>query len=136
MSNLLKDIYSPSFYDRFTDVLVDVVPSFDKSLFINMIYENGFDFFELKERMKHTARVLNHFVPADFQRSTMLIKQIIEHLRNEGIKENSIEFMFFPEYISLYGIDDYDSSVSAFEFITQFTSCEFAVRPFILKYKD
>ncbi|MEI7587518.1 DNA alkylation repair protein [Runella sp.] len=43
-------------------------------------------------------------------------------------------FIFFPDYIEVYGLDDFDTSVKAIEFITQFITCEFAVRPFLLKY--
>jgi 3-methyladenine DNA glycosylase AlkC len=86
--------------------------------------------------MTHTAKVMNHFFPDDSGKATAIIKQIIENLRIAGVKEDSLEFMFFPEYIAMYGIDDYENSISAFEFITRFTSCEFAVRPYILKYEE
>jgi 3-methyladenine DNA glycosylase AlkC len=42
--------------------------------------------------------------------------------------------MFFPDYIETYGIESFEHSVKAIEFVTQFTSCEFAVRPFIIQY--
>jgi 3-methyladenine DNA glycosylase AlkC len=38
-------------------------------------------------------------------------------------------------YIEQYGLDDYETSIKAIEKITQFTSCEFSVRPFIIKYE-
>jgi len=44
--------------------------------------------------------------------------------------------MFLPDYIELYGLNHYRASVNAIELVTQFVSCEYAVRPFILKYKD
>jgi 3-methyladenine DNA glycosylase AlkC len=44
--------------------------------------------------------------------------------------------MFFPDYIETYGINHFDISVKTIEQLTQFTSCEFAVRPFILQYGD
>ncbi|GHT30337.1 hypothetical protein AGMMS49574_09790 [Bacteroidia bacterium] len=47
-----------------------------------------------------------------------------------------VSFMFFPEYIEVFGLDDFETSVKTMEFVTQFTSCEFAVRPFIIKYGD
>jgi len=37
-------------------------------------------------------------------------------------------------FVEQYGLDDYKTSIKAIERITQFTSCEFAVRPFIIKY--
>ena len=42
--------------------------------------------------------------------------------------------MFLPDFIEVYGIDDFKIAMKAIEEITQFTSCEFAVRPFIIKY--
>ncbi len=100
-----------------------------------MIFNNEFGGYELKERMAHTARVLNPFLPDDFNKAAKSIIRIIKNLRKAGFKEDSFEFMFFPEYIAMFGIDDFESSISAIEFITQFTSCEFAVRHFILKYE-
>jgi len=136
MSNLFKDIYSESFYDQISEVLSQTISSFDPVEFKGLIFNDEFDGYELKERMTHTAKVLSHFLPDDFGKATETIKQIIENLRITGVKEEIIEFMFFPEYIAMYGIDDYENSISAFEFVTQFTSCEFAVRPYILKYEE
>lgn len=136
MSNLFKDIYSESFYAKFSEILALTIPSFDKKVFSNLIFNDEFSGYELKERMTHTAKVLHYFLSDDFGEATETIKQLIDNLRLAGIKEESIEFMFFPEYISMYGINNYDNSISAFEFITQFTSCEFAVRPYIVKYED
>ncbi|MCL4128434.1 UNVERIFIED_CONTAM: hypothetical protein GTU68_050589 [Idotea baltica] len=42
--------------------------------------------------------------------------------------------MFLPDFIELYGMDDYDVSMQALEEITQFVSCEFAIRPFLLAH--
>ena len=134
MSSLFKDIYSEAFYEKFSVVLSRTIPSFEARKFKELIFNDQFAAYELKERMTHTAKVLHHFLPDDFAQATEIIKQIIENLRIAGIQEESVEFMFFPEYISIYGMDDYENSITAFEWMTQFTSCEFAVRPYILKY--
>lgn len=42
--------------------------------------------------------------------------------------------MFIPDYIEQTCLDHPDLACQAMEEITQFTSCEFAVRPFIIKY--
>lgn len=42
--------------------------------------------------------------------------------------------MFLPDYIETYGLPDFAHAVHALEFTTQYISCEFAVRPFILTY--
>ncbi len=136
MSTLFKDIYSPSFYNNFSAILCQTIPGFDGDEFKKRIGCDEFVNYELKERMYHTAKVLKEFLPEDFGEATESIKHIIDNLRLAKIKEQSVEFMFFPEYIAMYGIDEYEMSMVAFEFVTQFTSCEFAVRPYILKYEE
>lgn len=136
MSFLLKDIYSKDFFDKISDVLFYIIPSFDKRNFLSQIFSPEFSDYELKERMSHTAKVLNNFLPDDFGKAAKVLIKFVKNLKKSGIKEDTIEFMFLPEYISIYGLENYDSAIKAIEFITQFTSCEFAVRPFIIKYED
>ncbi len=136
MSSLLKDIYSPAFYDRFTDVLTHVLPDFDKKRFLSLIFIDGYESKALKERMRHNSIVLHEFMPADFPAAVEMMKKIITRLRAEHFGEDSLAMMFLPDYIEVYGLEDYETSVMALEFITQFVSCEFAVRPFLLKYTD
>lgn len=133
---LIKDIYSPLFYDRFSESLSAVLPSFSKQDFTDRIFEDDFKNKEWKERMKHTTRVLHEFLPADFPKAVKTIKKIISALREQRFGEDNLAFMFFPDYIETYGLDDFDHAVEALEFITQFVSCEFAVRPFIIRYGD
>lgn len=136
MAELFKNLYSKEFYNNFSEVLGEVILSFDKDRFIKSIYTGDWDTKELKGRMRHTAIVLHDFLPADFGEGSDKIIEIINKLRELGYNNMALEFMFFPEYIERYGIDDFDTSVKLIEFVTQFTSCEFAVRPFILKYED
>ena len=132
--SLIKDIYSHAFYDRFTTHLQGVLPTFDKQAFITQIFDADFAQREWKARMKHTTAVLHDFLPAAFPEAVKSIKAIIGHLRKSGYGGDNLAFIFFPDYIETYGIADYEASMDAFVFVTQFISCEFAVRPFILKY--
>lgn len=133
---LLKDIYTSRFFDRFANVLDEVLTNFDKAKFIRMIFDKEWKHRELKQRMKHIAFVLSHFLPADFAKAAKLIQQIIKKSKEVGFTEAGIEFMFLPEYIEVYGIGRFDTAVKTIESVTQFTSCEFAVRPFIIKHGD
>lgn len=65
-----------------------------------------------------------------------LIENVIIRLRRDNWKDDRLEFMFLPDYIEIYGIDHYEVSIKVIEFITQFVSCEYAVRPFIIKYGE
>ncbi len=130
----LKDLYSPTFYNRLSAVLATIVPNFDQQRFITLIFDDQFEGMELKARMRHTARVMHQFMPENYAETVKLIEQLITRLRAEHFGEGSLEFIFLPDYLEVYGLEHYETSVKALEFVTQFVSCEFAVRPFLLKY--
>lgn len=131
--SLIKDIYSPAFYSNFADTVKSIIPSFDKQKFTEHIFNDDFKNMEWKQRMKHTTQVFHEFLPTDFPEAVKLIEKIIDKLRKDNYG-GSLAFIFLPDYVEMYGQDDLKTSVKAFEFITQFISCEFAVRPFIAKY--
>ncbi|WP_343697670.1 DNA alkylation repair protein [Flavobacterium sp.] len=133
---LIKDIYSVSFYENFSKAVAEVYPAFDKQKFIKTIFEGDFAQKEWKERMKHTTVVFHQFMPQNFPEAISLIDKIIENLRKNNFAESNLAFIFFADYIEMYGLEDFEISAKAFVSITQFISCEFAVRPFILKYKE
>ncbi len=136
MASLLKDIYNPVFYNRLADSLAVALPGFSKPLFLEAVLVKDFASMELKERMKHTTQVLHGFMPGSFKGTAALMKSLIGRLRADGFRDQMLEFMFLPDYIETYGLEDYRESVKAFEYITQFITCEFAVRPFIIRYPD
>jgi 3-methyladenine DNA glycosylase AlkC len=131
---LLKDLYSPAFYKNLANALSAVLPSFNKQRFISQIFTDDFSDKELKARMRHTSVVLHTFMPSDFKKTVGILGKLIQQLRTSGSKEDGLAYIFLPDYIELYGIDDLETSVRALEEITQFVSCEFAVRPFIIRY--
>ena len=133
---LIKDIYSVAFYENFGQAVAEVHWAFDKQKFIDTIYEGDFAQKEWKERMKHTTVVLHQFMPENFPEAVSLIDKIIANLKKNKFTEGNLAFIFFADYIEMYGLDDFKTSAKAFVNITQFISCEFAVRPFILKYKE
>lgn len=132
----LKDIYSPVFYDRLTVILSRALPEFDKVRFMSRIYRDNFENKGLKERMRHTAKALHCFMPENFNDTIGVLEHIIQHLRDASIGEDSLAYMFLPDYIEVYGINNYEAAIKALEITTQFTSCEFAVRPFLLQYPE
>lgn len=132
----LKNVYSEQFFENISKGLIEVIPGFNKKKFLKGIHEEGFDGMELKQRMAHIAKVLNRFMPSDYEESSELLLKLTDQLQNANIPTQHIEFMFLPEFISMFGQDHFDQSVKAMERVTQFISCEFAVRFFILRYKE
>lgn len=136
MSYLLKDIYSVEFYNNFSAIAGEVIPAFDHVKFKKLMFDDTWNSKELKQRMRHTTLVLYQFLPKVFHQDAEIIENLLGKLRQNNITENTIEYMFLADYIEVFGINDYNTSVKLIEDLTRFTSCEFAVRPFIIKYGD
>jgi 3-methyladenine DNA glycosylase AlkC len=131
---LLKDLFSEHFYKNLTDSLVQVVPGFDTAGFIQHIYTPAFQQMELKQRMRHTTQVLHDSLAMDYPDSVNVLGRLIQQLRGLQTGEGQLAYIFLPDYIECYGLEHLDTSLKAIENITQFITCEFAVRPFLAKY--
>ena len=136
MSYQLKDLYSPEFYEGFATTAASVLPDFNKKKFTRLIFDESWEERELKDRMKHTSRVLHEFMPGDFKKATPLLHKLVDQIENSAQKDLQLEFMFIPDYIERFGINHFSLSAKAMERVTQLASCEFAVRPFIVKYES
>jgi 3-methyladenine DNA glycosylase AlkC len=132
---LLKDLYSTDFYAQFAQVLKRVIPKLDTEAFRRAIFAGHWPELELKDRMKHTTAVLHGILPEDFESASRLLLRLVDELEAAGMTTQRLEFMFLPDYVEQHGINHFQAAVQSMERITQFTSCEFAVRPFIVKYE-
>ena len=77
--------------------------------------------------MRHITETLHQFLPNDYPKAINVLKPI-------AAKCSGFEYMFFQDYVEVYGMDDYETSIPALEHFTKYASSEFAVRPFIIKY--
>ncbi len=134
MAELFKNIYNEKFINEFSSILSKTVSDFDIPSFTKAIFNSNWKQLELKARMRHITHALNAHLEGGFKIQVDILLNSITEMQGIGRRETSIEFMFLPDFIEVYGIDHYAISTKAFEKVTQFTSCEFAVRPFILKY--
>ncbi|HWZ22387.1 MAG TPA: DNA alkylation repair protein [Cytophagaceae bacterium] len=132
----LKNIYSKAFIDEFTSVLKKVYPTLDANRFTKLVFSANWAEKELKQRMRHIAEVLKQVLPEKFTDASTIIIRCVGELKKTYKGEMSLAYMFFPDFVEVYGIDDYENSIKAFEKITTFASAEFAVRPFLIKYPE
>ncbi len=132
----LKDLYTPVFYNGIAKCMIESIPGFEEQGFMKLIYSPAFDHMELKARMRHTAECLHYFMPASYPAAVALLNKLIESLIAHGFLQERLEMMFLPNYIEVYGLDDPEISLAAMEFVTQYVSCEFAIRPFLRGYFD
>ncbi len=135
MAEPLKNIYSKAFIDEFTGLLKKVYPALDTNRFTKLIFSKDWPEKELKQRMRHIAEVLRQVLPPAFTDASEIIIRCVEKLQT-GEEEMNFTFMFLPDFIELYGIEDPENAILAMERITQFTSAEFAIRPFLIRYPE
>jgi len=143
MAEALKDMFNKEFFDKFTNDLKLVIKDFNTGKFVSQIMDNEWDKKEFKQRCSHITTVLKKYLPEDYKDAIAKILELLDHLKGihnfSEIDDTSfglsLEYGWvLDNFVEQYGLDDYETSITAIERITQFTSCEFAVRPFIIKY--
>src|SRR5262245_60221753 len=77
--------------------------------------------------MRRIATTLHQFVPGDYRRQLAVLSEVAPRF-------GGFEAMFFPDFVAEYGLDDFEASIPALELFTQFSSSEYGVRPFMVRY--
>lgn len=142
----IKNMYNEQFFNRFTKDLKYVINDFNACEFVSQIMDDKWESRELKQRNEHIATILRAFLPTDYKEAIAKIFELLDSIKDTlpNFSEiNDTQFSLSLEYgwildsfVEQYGLDDYETSIQAIEKITQFTSCEFGVRPFIIRYSD
>ena len=104
-------------------------PSFDSKKFVTAT--TGGDFFELelKQRIERIADSLKAALPDDYRESISVLSQAAPHLKD-------FTNWALMTIVEKYGLDDFDDSIKAMESMTQYSSAEFAIRPYMIRYTD
>jgi hypothetical protein len=129
MPEPLKNLYSTQLINALCDQLVNQYADFDADGFTKYVFDKDWDKKELKGRMAHISESFRIFIPYGYS-------EILEILKAVSSKFSGFEYMFFPGFVELYGLDNYEDSIIALEHFTEHSSSEFAVRPFIKQYNN
>lgn len=136
MATALKDLYNKQFFDNFAQVAGVVLPHFDNKEFQNSLFDEQWNECELKDRMKHSAVIFRSYLKPNYKEATIELMAICDKLLEKSESGISVEYMFLPSIIEFFGVDDFENSIIAMTEVTKLVTCEFAVRPFYLKYPD
>lgn len=122
----LSNFFNETYYLHLSNLIKEVYPAFQKNKFYkDVIFE--LEKYELMQRLRNTALLFHKYLTNDYRKNVEILKEVVKneppHFRN----------LIFPDYVQLFGIDDYEFSLDALTYFTQFSSSEFAVRHFILK---
>jgi len=136
MAEPLKNVYSPAFIDSLTASLKQVYAPLNRKAFVAAVFTPDWEEKELKQRMKHLAHVLKQFLHQDYVKDVATIIDWVHLLKSNSERYQSFEYLFLAEYVELFGQEDLILSMKAIEEITQYTSCEFAIRSFLIRHPE
>ncbi len=129
MPEAFKDIFfQRPFFDDLVAALQSAYPEFDADAFLARIFDDQWDARPLKNKMRHATLALYAFLPADYRAALVLLRHIAP-----ALDRHRFEKMIFPDFVEVYGLEDWEVSLPALEQFTQQASAEFAVRPFIVR---
>jgi len=127
MAERLKDIFfTQKSVNMFADTIQRYYPDFDKKRFINLVFDKTFDAKELKEKMSHTTQCLYKTLPKSYKKALSILKKAIPYVKG-------FEALSLPDYVALYGKNDWELSLPALAHFTQYVTSELAIRPFLDK---
>jgi len=130
MAELLKNqFFQPVFLEQLRALLAGIHPEFPGEKFHHLVYDEEWKNEELMQHMAHISRALHQTLPTDYE-------QAIEILMKVAPLINGFDGMIFPHYVGQFGLDHWGKSMEALELFTQYSSSEFAIRPFILRYEE
>lgn len=129
MAEALKNLYTRVMIESLATELESEYTRFDGDAFVSSVFDRQWKQRELKQRLRHITETLHDCLPDDYATSLEILKSVAPRF-------SGFQYMFFPDYVELYGLDDFRTSIPALEHFTPYSSSEFAVRPFIVRYSS
>lgn len=134
MAEPLKNYFNRHFVEPFSEVCAVHIPDFNQENFLATIFDTNWKNLELKPRIKHIAYALQTQLTASIPENLKCIVAISEDIRINQNKQDTFEYLVLSDYIEVYGLDHVQESLDAMEKVTVLATCEFAIRPFLIKY--
>jgi 3-methyladenine DNA glycosylase AlkC len=134
MSEPLKNMYNAQFFEHLCPVLKDVVQDFSERRFVYRIFDSIWPELKLKQRTRKVTLALAECLPSDYPKAIEMVVAICQSLQKIKDRFPTYSLIFLPDYIEIYGLDNFDLSMEAIEESTKLVSAEFAIRPFIKRY--
>lgn len=120
----LKEMFNKNFYERLAIEIYKVDKNFHSDNFVSEVTEQ-IESRSLNQRLRNTSVVLKNYLPKKYGAAVELLKTIAP-----SFNAHYTAFLF-PDYIGLYGHENYDLSIETLKYLTQFGSSEFAIREFL-----
>ena len=130
MASLLKDRYNSEYIKILSAAIQKQLPSFEIKTFTDAIFDTAWEKRPLKERMRHIATQLGIYLHREYTEAITILKPTFQSMPTKYALEN----MLFEDFVAVYGMEDFSTSMDALATFTIGSSSEFAIRQFLLRY--
>lgn len=129
MTAALKDIFNEHFVSALAEEIYKFKPPFAIESFENAVFlDNNWEDKTLKERMRHITIMIHDQLQVEYREAVSILMKAAPRF-----SDNELAGIVFPDYVEVYGLEDWELSMEALEHFTCYSSSEFAVRPFIVQ---
>jgi len=129
MATIWKDKLNHDTVSEFAESIKSVYRAFDVTEFMKSTMKD-WETLELMASGRRITENMQKFLPADYKEAISIMDKVI-------VISDDFFKMCFPTFVELYGTSEqyWDISMAALELYTQYSSSEFAVRPFIINHE-
>jgi len=130
MAEAWKDKLNHDTISGFAQSIKSVYKSFPVDDFMKSTMDETWKDLELMARGKKITENMRKYLPQDYEEALKILDKVVTNC-------DLFFGLCFPTFVEMYGQDEnyWDISMRAMEYYTQFSSSEFAVRPFIIKHE-
>jgi 3-methyladenine DNA glycosylase AlkC len=135
MAEPLKNQFGPDVPRAIASMVAEVHPSFPAKKFTRDALA-GYEPLSLTQRGWHIARALRQHLPEDFPTAVDVLVQSSSQPSGRTVGSGMGGFLFMPHcfFVAAYGLDHFEESMAAQHVLTQRFTCEFSIRPFLIKH--
>ena len=133
MAEPFKNIFNKSFVIQLSTLLLKHNNNFLKQAFEEEILTQ-LDALELKERIRCISTSIHKYLNKSYKEQIEILKRVKDEF--ERSESFGLSSMIFPDFVEVYGLNDFKTSIRAMEHFTVDSSSEFAIRHFIVKYEE
>jgi 3-methyladenine DNA glycosylase AlkC len=126
---LLKDLIDITFIQRLGAACQQLQPAFNVTEFESLVLNDSYGELELKARIRRVANLLYQHLGLPFTEACEVLKPLSSQF-------GGIQGFVFPDVIEQFGLDLPEISLPVLGYMTQFSTSEFAIRPFINRYPE
>lgn len=132
---LLKDMIDRQLVVQIADRIAVVHSAFDRDGFGKSVMAK-LESLELKQRFAWVADKLREYLPDDYPTALAILVEILDDAdgRFEPIADAGFRLLPIPTFVYRHGLNHLEASLDAIYVITRHTSCEGAIRPYIIHH--